>query len=116
MKRAIPKREISPYELSLEKIKSAALSFDKNLSPGIEYQIMTVIEEDIKQRAKSDLKINLIKGMYELQRQYKELFTDYMLAKGRTDNEDYFDVITANPLSAYNKISELITLLSKTDL
>lgn len=108
---------LSPYGKAVNQFKKAAKSFDKDVSTGIEYEMMKLIEADQNRRIKFDLKIKLIAGMRELQKQYKELFNDYAEASGKFADNDYpFSTVLNNEDSAYNKTTDLINLLSKTIL
>lgn len=110
-------KNLSPRGIAVKQFKKAALAFDKNVSNGIEYDMVKLIEEDANKRAKFDLKLNLISGIKDLQLQYKRLFEDYASISGKFNEEEFpFNVVLDNKESAYNKATDLINLLSNTIL
>lgn len=105
--------ELSPHGILLKEVKKAYNKFDPELSSGLEYKFMDLIEADIKKRELFELKISAMDAIRELMKQYRHLFTDYCTASGIADTEKSFRDILKYPDSAYNKAAKTIESISK---
>lgn len=108
-------KTLSPFGIAVASFKKASVKFDKNVSSGIEYEMMKLIEADAKKRVLFDLRMEIIESVQELMRQYRHLYQDYYrLNHVEEDNENCFDNITNNESSAYNKAKNMLQTLHNT--
>jgi hypothetical protein len=104
------KNNLSPYGVAIEKFKKIIAGYDKDANTTLAYEMMKLIEEDVKKREREQFRTELTVAIKGLMAQYKQLFYDYSeaanLRKGQ--DEDPFQLILENPNSAYCKLNSLI--------